>query len=127
MRQNIAAGSILLLAACADNSGQLAPAPRISFVVRGAVNDTAFRPVGQARLEVVDGPQAGAVTTSDESGGYAFTTTFTESFTLRASKDGYVPATARVEGRPGSSSSGASLTLASPVAPVDLPATGSSP
>ena len=120
MRQNIAAGSILLLAACADNSGQMAPAARISFVVRGSVNDTAYRPVGQSTLEVVDGPQAGAVTTTDNAGNYAFTTTFTESFTLRASKDGYLPATAWVEGKLGISSSGASLRLASPTAPVDL-------
>src|SRR5512145_2758838 len=89
-------GATLILAGC-GRDGITAPTPTPTptpqpqgFVLRGTVFDTASRPVDQARIEVMDGPQAGAVTTSNEQGQFSFSQRFTQGLTLRASKDGYV-------------------------------------
>ena len=60
----------------------------------GSVYDTAFRPLGGVRIEVVDGPSAGVSTTSGVTGSFALTGIFPESVTFRASKAGYVTALA---------------------------------
>lgn len=93
VRLVIIAGAILALAACDGNSGTSpitpAPSPDPTFI-SGVVQDTAFRPVDQARIEALDGPHAGAVTLSDASGQYSFgVRRFTEQVTIRASKDGH--------------------------------------
>ncbi len=59
----------------------------------GYVADTAFRAVAGAKVEVLDGPQAGLSMLSDGGGQFTYTGTFTSSVTLRVSKDGYVSAT----------------------------------
>jgi hypothetical protein len=56
----------------------------------GYVSDTAFRTVGGAKVEVVDGPQAGMTFMSDAQGLFSATGTFSTGVMLRASKEGYV-------------------------------------
>jgi hypothetical protein len=57
------------------------------------VYDTAFRSLAGAKVEVVDGPQAGLSTTSDASGGFSLTGLFDDATQFRATKDGYITAT----------------------------------
>jgi hypothetical protein len=60
-----------------------------SMQLRGYITDTAFRPLGGARVEVVDGPSAGTTTVSGDDGQVVLTGTFNESTRFRASKDGH--------------------------------------
>lgn len=123
MRRAIAPMMMFLLAGCAREPSVTTPAPvptaPVSFTLFGNLNDTAFRPVAQARVEVVDGPQAGTVATSNDLGQFFFVTPFTASLTLRATKDGYATATQSVAPL-GSSSRSVTLVLESPNPPVDL-------
>jgi hypothetical protein len=61
--------------------------------VRGSVYDTAYRALAGARVEVVDGPQAGLSTTADSRGEFSLAGTFDDTTRFRATKDGYVSAT----------------------------------
>jgi hypothetical protein len=61
--------------------------------VFGYVGDTAFRSVAGARVEVLDGPQAGMTITADANGLFSYSGAFASAVTLRASKDGYLPLT----------------------------------
>ena len=61
--------------------------------VRGSVSDTAFRHLGGARVEVVDGPQAGMSTTADANGSFSLSGTFDDATRFRATKDGHLAAT----------------------------------
>ena len=100
--------AIVVLAAigsgCGDsrnNTPPLSPSPPAPVVsqqsLSGYVADTAFRAVADARIDVLDGPQAGLSMLSDGAGQFTytgtFTGTFTSSVTFRVSKDGYVSAT----------------------------------
>jgi hypothetical protein len=80
-----------------------APQPAGRRPIFGYVNDTAFRPVAGASVQLVDGPQAGTMTTSDASGHFSYDGTFSMPVTLRAAKDGYatatVPAQTTTDGR----------------------------
>ena len=73
-----------------------APTPSTSTVLFGAVSDTAFRPLSGARVEIVDGPQAGSFTTSAADGRFSITFTSSDTVTVRATKDGYASATMNV-------------------------------
>lgn len=55
--------------------------------------DSALRRLPGARVEIVDGPQAGTVLTTDAQGEFALSGSFLNTNTFRASKDGYVTAT----------------------------------
>jgi len=59
----------------------------------GSVSDGAWRPLANARVEVVEGPQAGLSTTTDGSGGFRLSGAFDATSRFRATKDGYVAAT----------------------------------
>ena len=66
---------VLGLAGCSGSSPS-APGPGSqplpsAFFIRGTVSDTAFRPLAGARVEVVDGPQAGLATTADAKGEFS--------------------------------------------------------
>jgi len=96
------------------------PAPRYQ-VLSGYASDTAFRPVAGATVTLVDGPQAGASTASNEAGRFTFAGTFEVGTTVRVSKEGYTPATATA--RPNGSSNGtvwAFVLLDALAKPVDL-------
>ena len=58
--------------------------------VMGTVNDTAFRPLGGARVEVVDGPQAGISTTVDANGAFSLSGTFDDATRFRAAMEGHL-------------------------------------
>ena len=94
------AAIVLLTVACgADPLPQVSPGNLlgIPFALQGTVHDTALRPVVGARVEVIDGPQAGATTTSGANGDFSFVTQqFTGSFSVRASKEGHATDTQAV-------------------------------
>ena len=96
--------AIILLAAigfgCGDsrnNTPPLTPSPSVPAMplqsIAGYVADTAFRPVAGARVDVLDGPQAGLSMLSDGAGQFTYSGTFVSSVTFRVSKDGYVSTT----------------------------------
>ena len=68
------------------------PAPRV-FSFSGGVMDTAYRPVGGSKVEVMNGARAGTVTTTDDAGRFSMPGTFTDTITVIASKDGYLSST----------------------------------
>lgn len=71
------------------------PSPAVAGeLIRGAAQDSAFRPLAGARVEILNGPQAGTSTTSDAFGNFSLTGTVDDTTQFRASKDGYVTATA---------------------------------
>jgi hypothetical protein len=68
------------------------PAPE-EFSLSGSVSDTASRPLGGSRVEVIGGPRAGTAVTTDEVGRFSMPGTFTGTIRVTASKDGYVSKT----------------------------------
>ena len=56
--------------------------------------DTALRPLDDARVEVLDGPQAGTSTTSNGDGGFWLAGTFDDTTRFRATRAGHVAETA---------------------------------
>jgi hypothetical protein len=75
------------------------PAPTM-FNLHGTVSDSISRPVSNARVELVDGPQAGQVATTDMDGQFAFApfTASATTVTLRVTRDGYAPFTVTAVG-----------------------------
>jgi len=69
----------------------------VQFSLSGLVLDTAFRGIPDARLEVVDGPQASVFAMTNQLGHFEMPGTFSGTMTLRASKEGYLPASKTVE------------------------------
>lgn len=61
--------------------------------VSGRVVDFVYRGLADARVEVIDGPGAGAVAMTDSSGVYALPGVFSGTVTIQASKAGYVAQT----------------------------------
>ncbi len=59
----------------------------------GYVSDTAFRAVGGASVEIINGPEAGLVTMSDATGRFAYDRDVSSPSTVRAVKDGYAMGT----------------------------------
>jgi hypothetical protein len=84
--------------ACSDGVGTVSPtaptatvAPAVEFI-RGWVRDTAIRPLSGARVELLTGPQAGLVVTTDGTGEFSFTATVEDGSRLRANKEGHLSA-----------------------------------
>ena len=71
---------------------QPAPPPPAPFQVTGHVYDVVDRALEGATVEVLDGPQAGTVTTSDAAGAFSLTGTFNGATRFRASRADYVTA-----------------------------------
>ena len=69
------------------------PSPPRHQILNGYVYDTAFRHVSGATVSLLDGAQAGASTTSNDSGRFSFTGNFQDPTTVRVSKAEYAPAT----------------------------------
>jgi hypothetical protein len=63
----------------------------------GTVSDSAFRPLGGATVEVVDGPQAGKTTIADARGEFSLSGTFDDATRFRATKEGHVAATGTLQ------------------------------
>ena len=73
--------------------GTAAPPPAPGTVaMKGTVSDGAFRAIPGARIEVLDGAQAGATTIADSRGEFSFSGTFDDNTRFRATSDGYAPA-----------------------------------
>src|SRR4029453_12403155 len=72
----------------ASSAPQTVTPARLAYVM-----DTALRRVAGARVEIVDGPQAGTVLTTDADGLFVLTGNFVSNNTFRASANGYVTAT----------------------------------
>ena len=97
-------GFVLASTACggADIRSPASPAaptivvPPTNITLFGAVSDTAFRPLSGARVEIVEGSQAGWFTTSAADGRFSIAFTSTNVVTVRATKDGYASATMSV-------------------------------
>ena len=84
-----------MLAAC-----ELPFGPTNKTHVLGSVRDTLTRPVPGAVVLILDGPQAGASTSADERGQFEFVSTASGAVRLRASRDGFEPATIATEWQP---------------------------
>ena len=90
------------LAACGGSKSPSAPTPTPTPVppqiipqptgvqVTGFVADSAFRSLAGARVEVLDGPQAGTWAMSDATGQFSLTGTFDDTTRFRATSDGHV-------------------------------------
>ena len=70
------------------------PPATTSHPLQGQVLDTAFRPIADARIEVMSGPNAGRSTMSRSDGQFAFIEGFDDSTAVRAIKDGFITSTA---------------------------------
>jgi hypothetical protein len=68
-----------------------ASASQGSIVMRGTVSDTAFRELPGARVEILNGPHAGASAIVGGDGEFSFTGVFDESTQFRATSEGHVP------------------------------------
>jgi hypothetical protein len=91
MHRTVTAVAIIaLLTGCAGDSVTMPTWPPRSFFLRGSISDTVYRPVEGAALAVLDGPQAGIVMFTDGAGNFSFESEFTEEFTLRISKVGFL-------------------------------------
>jgi hypothetical protein len=88
-----------LLAGCDGNRapGSSSPTPvqptPAGVQLAGSVSDAAWRPLAGARVEVVDGPQAGLSTTTDGAGGFRLAGAFDSTTRFRATKEGHLAAT----------------------------------
>jgi hypothetical protein len=60
------------------------------IVMRGTVSDTAFRELPGARVEILNGPHAGASATVDGSGEFSFTGAFDDTTQFRATSEGHL-------------------------------------
>ena len=89
-----------VMAGCSESASPvspsvLAPVPPTGTVidasrVGGVVYDSAFRILGGAVVEVVDGPDAGRSTIADAEGRFSFSGTFDDDTRFRASKEGHI-------------------------------------
>ena len=90
----------VLVAVCIGCDGQsptqptpVAPVPDqppARYSLYGSVQDTAYRPVADVRIEVVDSQRAGASVVTDAAGRYELAGSFSGAMLVRASKNGYV-------------------------------------
>jgi Carboxypeptidase regulatory-like domain len=67
--------------------------PPAGISIAGNVTDAAWRPLSGARVEVVNGPDAGRSALTDGNGDYRLSGKFDETTQFRASKDGHADAT----------------------------------
>jgi len=93
------------IAGCGESASPVAPSvlvpvPPTGTVidasrVGGVAYDSAFRVLGGAVVEVVDGPQAGLSIIADAKGRFSLSGTFDDDTRFRAAKEGYVAETQR--------------------------------
>ncbi len=68
------------------------PPPGSIVFMSGTVSDTAFRELGGAKVDVLDGPEAGKSVIADAKGRFSFSGTFNEATQFRATSEGHVTA-----------------------------------
>jgi hypothetical protein len=66
-------------------------------LISGSVSDSALRRLAGARVELLDGPQAGMTTTTDAHGGFSLRGIVDDTTRFRASKEGHVTAIATIQ------------------------------
>jgi hypothetical protein len=71
-----------------------------SVTVSGHIVDFVYRPLAEVRVEVIEGPGAGAVAITNELGDYALPGVFSGNFSIQASKPGYVTQTQTISSFP---------------------------
>ena len=86
----------------------------------GLVEDSAFRPLTSVTVEVADGPQAGAVAISTDSGIFEISGVSTGSVTLRIAKAGFSATTQIASWRPASDRGPVTVILAQCVSNHDV-------
>ena len=69
------------------------PAPTGVIQLAGTVSDAAWRPLAGARVEVIDGPDAGQSTTTNANGENRLTGAFDDTTHFRATRENHVAAT----------------------------------
>lgn len=84
---------VVVCVGCGEARSPVQPTAPIQYSLRGLVRDTAFGGLADARVEVVDGPQAGAFAMTDHLGQFKMPDPLSDRTTVRASKEGYLPAT----------------------------------
>jgi hypothetical protein len=70
------------------------PSPTVGTLVNGTVSDSAHRPLVDARVEVLDGPQAGTSATTNSRGEFSLRGAFDDATRFRATMNGHKEATA---------------------------------
>ena len=88
--------------------------------VRGWVNDTAFRIIEGATVEVVDGPHAGLSATSDNTGQVSFSGSFDIGTVFRAAKEGYLTTTGTVNASCATCPKWITFTMGVPAPPANI-------
>lgn len=78
-------------AAISQGPASVGPVPSAAGM-KGTVSDTAFRPLADAAIEILNGASAGLTTRSDAMGQWGFAGVFDDTTQFRASKEGYEPA-----------------------------------
>src|SRR6187549_2991503 len=115
----------LVMASCNDARQPIQPSssvgpssfnPSFSFAVSGSVRDTFLNGLSDVPVEIIDGPMSGTVVRTDSHGQFRFPDPFPDEATLRATKDGYLTATARAP-RPTTRTVGGPQTLVT----IELP------
>ena len=97
------------------------PPPSLSHTrFNGDVYDTASRRVAGATVEILDGPQAGVVTTTDDAGRFSFMGSFDDTMRVRASKSGHVSKTQTIRVPCEMCARYAAFQLELEMAPIDL-------
>jgi Carboxypeptidase regulatory-like domain len=128
MTRLLATAALVLLASCARaDVTQPTPTGRVQTVpqslgtlpLSGWVADTAGRLLEGARVEIMSGSHAGAVTITDRQGQFAFSQLFSDVPAVGATKEGYLPASKNVWVHNGAEIRGW-FRLGSPNPPVDL-------
>jgi hypothetical protein len=86
-------GSCVAHGACGGQGPAQSPvspgAARATEEIDGYVNDTAFQPLPNTRVEVLDGPQSGTATITNADGRFSLKGEFTAATRFRAARDGY--------------------------------------
>jgi hypothetical protein len=94
------------LAGCGGSTGAVPSAPSSAPVavplpnqmqMAGTVSDSAFRYLAGARVEVVDGPQAGTWTVTDARGEFRLSGTFDDTTRFNATKEGHTAVTSTLQ------------------------------
>jgi hypothetical protein len=79
-----------------ESAGSVAPPLNDGELISGTVSDSALRRLAGARVELLDGPQAGLSTTTDAQGNFSLFAKVDAATRFRASKEGHVTAAAAI-------------------------------